>query len=457
MARDNLLKEALADARKIKEIAVENAKLQLEDQLKPQLSSMISESLRAQLAEDNDASSEIGSGTVTVKDPSPKMPSKKASSSSNIENPGQESEPMGDGDPQKAPLKERLAMGKGNPHKKPLKEFDTPVPGAQDDDDEFGLDGMDSFGGAQQGAPGAAPQGGMGAPAPQGGMGVPGGAPQGGMELDIAPDGQGGEEFDMDFGMGGQGGQGDELDLEAIIRELEADSQQPGQAPAMESFQDAQAGEEVDGAFDGSLKETLAGNSGDGIFHDGKAPKAVEGVNGGKKVSPGQSVTGTKAETMSEEIDLEEILREMEAEEGDVVESEQIATENVELKRSLREHREVIQYLRTKLHEVNMLNSKLLFTTKLFRAFNLNEGQKSKIVDTFDRAATLREVKLVYATLAESLYGNKSTQKKSATVVAEGLASKPIGSTKPKSETILEEGNTLVSRMQKLAGIKTQN
>jgi hypothetical protein len=449
MPRDNLLKEALADARKIKEIAVENARLQLEDQLKPQLTSIISESLRAQLAEDNDGSSEIGSGAVTVKDPGPKSPSKKSNSSSSIENPGQESEPMGDGDPQKAPLKERLAMGKGSPHKKPLKEFDVPVPG--EEEDELGLDGAPGAGGpaapatpgfgAAPAAPAAPAVPGMGAPAAPGA-----GAPDHGM---------GDDEFDL--GMGGEHAP-EELDLEAIIRELEAESQQP----AMESYDDPNAGQKVNGAQDGSvdddgINETLAGKSGDGEFHDGKAPKAVDGVNGGKKVSPGQEVTGSKAETMSEEIDLEEILREMEAEEGSEVETEQIAAENVELKSSLREHREVIQYLRTKLHEVNMLNSKLLYTTKLFRSFNLSEGQKNKIVDTFDRAATLREVKLVYATLAESFVGNKASQKKNATVVAEGLASKPIGSTKPKSEQILEEGNTQVSRMQKLAGIKTQN
>lgn len=445
MPRDNLLKEALADARKIKEIAVANAKLQLEDQLKPQLSSIISESLRAQLEEEfNDASSDIGGGSVTVDDPSPKAPSKSSSSSSHVTNPKQEIEPIGDGDPNKAPLKERLAMGKGDPHKKPLKEFDTPVPGQEED--EFGLDDPTAQGAPGAGVPGAG-MGGAPAPAPAGQVG---GVPS--LDIDIEPDGHGGEEFDL--GLGGQGEEGlpNELDLEAIIRELEAESQ-----PAVESFADPMAGAKVDGPMDGSIKETLSGDGDDGVFRDGKAPKAVDGVNGGKKVSPGQEVTGSKADRMSEEIDLEEILREMEAEEESVDETEQIATENVELKRSLREHREVIQYLRTKLHEVNMLNSKLLYTTKLFRAFNLSEGQKTKVVDTFDRAATLREVKLVYATLAESLHGNKGIQKKNASVVAEGLASKPTGSTKPKSDSILAEGTTLVSRMQKLAGIKTQN
>ena len=58
--------------------------------------------------------------------------------------------------------------------------------------------------------------------------------------------------------------------------------------------------------------------------------------------------------------------------------------------------------MRSKLNEVNLLNAKLLFSNKLFRAFGLNNNQKLKVVETFDRTKNLREVKLVYATLAES-------------------------------------------------------
>ena len=58
--------------------------------------------------------------------------------------------------------------------------------------------------------------------------------------------------------------------------------------------------------------------------------------------------------------------------------------------------------MRSKLNEVNLLNAKLLFSNKLFRAFGLNNNQKLKVVETFDRTKILREVKLVYATLAES-------------------------------------------------------
>ena len=73
-----------------------------------------------------------------------------------------------------------------------------------------------------------------------------------------------------------------------------------------------------------------------------------------------------------------------------------------ELKSDLAEHRSVIETLREKLNEVNLLNAKLLFTNKLFRKHGLNNEQKMKVVEQFDRASNLREVKLVYSTLGES-------------------------------------------------------
>ena len=79
-----------------------------------------------------------------------------------------------------------------------------------------------------------------------------------------------------------------------------------------------------------------------------------------------------------------------------------------ELKSSLEEHRSVIEELRGKLNEVNLLNAKLLFTNKLFRKYGLNNDQKMKVVEQFDRASNLREVKLVYSTLGESFGTRKN-------------------------------------------------
>lgn len=425
MPRDNLLKEAIADAKTIRDTAIANAKISLEEAFKPHLASIISTRLRNEAAvnEDNDASSEIGGGAVTVKNPGPKNPSKATSDSSHIENPGLEVEDIFDGPTGQPKKVTENDMGLGGDD-----ELDLDIDFGGEGDEEIGLDaGMGGeFGGA--------PEGDLGAVAPEG------------------------DPFGGEPEMGGD--EVSDLDLEAIIRELEMDVDGHGdlgaEVPQMESFQDAHAGKEVDGALDGSLKETVAGSPGEGSHKDGKSPTAVHGVNGGKKVSPGQEVTGTKSETMMEEVDLDEILREIEdAEEAEEHDSKHIATENVALKKNLREHREVIQYLRGKLQEVNMLNAKLLFTNKLFKSFDMNVGQKMKVVETFDRATTLREVKLIFTTLAESFSGKRVGSKKSQTRITEGLSSKAIGGTKPKVPQVLAEGNDMRERFMKLANIKT--
>jgi hypothetical protein len=106
------------------------------------------------------------------------------------------------------------------------------------------------------------------------------------------------------------------------------------------------------------------------------------------------------------------------------------------------------------LNEVNLLNAKLLFTNKLFRAHGLTNEQKLKVVENFDRATNLREVKLVFATLAES-FGSKTANASTPKPIKEskGSASKPVASTKPKSQKVIGEGFDMKDRFQKLANI----
>ena len=95
------------------------------------------------------------------------------------------------------------------------------------------------------------------------------------------------------------------------------------------------------------------------------------------------------------------------------------------------------------------MNAKLLFSNKLFRAFGLSNEQKLKVVETFDRTKNLREIKLVYSTLAESFRGVK------AAPIAEskGSSSKAVASTKPVKEEVISEGAELKNRFKKLANI----
>ena len=160
---------------------------------------------------------------------------------------------------------------------------------------------------------------------------------------------------------------------------------------------------------------------------------------------------------VSEDIDLEEVLKALTEEEEDPKDEgddeEDVKEEVNTLKSDLEEHRNVVKYLRGKLNEVNLLNAKLLFTNKLFRNFGLNNEQKLKVVETFDRATNLREVKLVFSTLAES-FGNKVASKPSKPIKeSKGSSSKPVASTKPKTEEVISEGFDLKERFQKLAKI----
>lgn len=265
-------------------------------------------------------------------------------------------------------------------------------------------------------------------------------------------------DMGMDGDMGGDAGITD-LDLEAIIRELELDVEGGMDAPQVESFQDPMAGMKVDGPIN-QLKETLAGKPDDGIFKDAPTPKSVDGVPGGKEVKPGQEVTASNKDRMmeGEEMDLDEILREIEEqEETNSWDKNKFVKENSELKKENRQYRDVVQYLRGVLLEVNMLNAKLMFTNKLFQSFDMNVGQRMKIVETFDRATNIREVKLVYTTLAESFNSKRTavTRKPNAARITEGMSSKTIGSTKPKSvpTQVLAEGNDMRERFMKLAHI----
>ena len=96
-----------------------------------------------------------------------------------------------------------------------------------------------------------------------------------------------------------------------------------------------------------------------------------------------------------------------------------------------------------------MLNAKLLFTNKLFRSFGLTNDQKMKVVENFDRAHNLREVKLVYSTLAESF----GTKPKNEIKESKGSASKAVASTKSEKQEVIAEGHEMRDRFKKLAGI----
>ena len=106
-----------------------------------------------------------------------------------------------------------------------------------------------------------------------------------------------------------------------------------------------------------------------------------------------------------------------------------------------------INTLRNELNEVNLLNAKLLYVNKLFKAKNLTESQKLKVIASFDKATNVKEAKVVF----ESLQSALNQPAKKAIKESLGFASKAVGVAPNKA---IVESNDVIARMQKLANIK---
>jgi len=117
-------------------------------------------------------------------------------------------------------------------------------------------------------------------------------------------------------------------------------------------------------------------------------------------------------------------------------------------KEDMDEMKKELDELRSELHETNLLNAKLLYTNKIFRAKNLKEAQKVKVLEAFDKASNVKEVKLIFETLNEGMVA------KTAAPIRENLgrASKASGNA-PTKQPIMEI-DPQVARWQKLAGLK---
>jgi hypothetical protein len=413
MANSKLLKEAIADAKAVKETALANAKIALEEAFTPRLQSILSQKMRAEAEAQDDemekvdeelSSTGIGSkveagyaetpGTqptldadtdlsVGVKKDSGKPEQagtdykKVADINEEEENPFADQE--GDKDAEIAELKARLAELEGEDS-----EEENPFAQAAGGEEEMGMDDMS-------------------------------------MDSEMGDD-------SMDMGSDDEESE-DDMDLEAIIRELEAsingdDETEEGMYEAEEEDEEAKNENLADGSEAGTDK--------------GETPKVV--------------VTNEAEEDSKEDdkdvVDLEEILREMESDMKGDAEDEKADKKDAELNEAYK----VIKSLQKTINEVNLLNAKLLFANKLFRAHNMTNEQKVKVIETLDRTNSVREVKLVYSTLAENFKysSNKSTKKS----ISEGIASKVTKSTKPaQAKQVIAENTDFSDRFKKLAGI----
>ena len=121
-------------------------------------------------------------------------------------------------------------------------------------------------------------------------------------------------------------------------------------------------------------------------------------------------------------------------------------------------HAEAIDSLRGQLTEMNLFNAKLLYVNRLLQDRELSDAQRRNIIESLDRARSLREVKLLFKGLTESL-SRKQGVKSRPELVSESVGSRSVS---PTSRPLSTSGVRLneaveVHRWAVLAGIGSKS
>ena len=138
--------------------------------------------------------------------------------------------------------------------------------------------------------------------------------------------------------------------------------------------------------------------------------------------------------------------------------------ENEEMFEELEETKKALETVKGELNEVNLLNSKLLYVNRIFKANQLDDSQKLRVVETLDKADSTKEAKLIYETIKDTFKvanSKKGSGKKRSKTIKEnfrGMASKAAGMSRTKKvapkKAVINESDDMVNRFQKLANIK---
>ena len=234
-----------------------------------------------------------------------------------------------------------------------------------------------------------------------------------------------------------------ENELEELLKELEEIEEPVMEAEEETEEEESEESEEVEIYLEDMTEEDLKKfieEVVDEMIEAGELEAGHEGMEDEAGMEMEEPEMGSE-----EEMSAEEEMPPMAEAEKD---HEQEDTEKMKaMEEELAEAMETINTLKSELHEINLLNSKLLYTNKIFKAKNLNEAQKVKVLTAFDKAESVKEVKLVFETLNEGL---EKASKKELVRESKGFASKTIGSS-PKQPVV--EVNPVFERMRKLAGL----
>jgi hypothetical protein len=448
MANSKLLKEAIADAKAVKETALANAKLALEEAFTPRLQSILSQKMRAEAEEMGDEEQEATNEEL---------------SSDGIGSKSDAGYPQTPGANPSYDAITDLSVGVKKDSGKP-EAAGTDYKKVADINEEDDYD----FGGEEEEDPNAAEIAELKARLAE----LEGEDEFGGEEANPFAQTEADDEMGIDseedpmeaeYGMDSEEESEDGMDLESIIRELEA---QLGDEEGSEEEMPAE--EDPNAAQIAELRRQLAELEGEDSEEEPKMESKrlresrrrlkenlADGSEAGtdKGETPKVVVTN-EAEEEDDTLDLDEILREMEADMAGDKEKVDEEEDKEELKADLNEAYKTIKSLQRTINEVNLLNAKLLFANKLFRAHNMTNEQKVKVIETLDRTKSVREVKLVFSTLAENFKYTTSSNKLTKRAISEGIASKAVKSTKPaQAKAVINESVNFANRFKKLAGI----
>ena len=124
----------------------------------------------------------------------------------------------------------------------------------------------------------------------------------------------------------------------------------------------------------------------------------------------------------------------------------EIETEKMrKMEEDLKEALDSINELKSEVNEVNLLNAKLLYTNKIFKAKNLTENKKVKVLKAFDKAKDVKEAKTIFNTLNEGIIDSSPVNKIKGSASRAGKV--------PVTKQPIVESDAMVARFKKLAGI----
>jgi hypothetical protein len=254
----------------------------------------------------------------------------------------------------------------------------------------------------------------------------------------------------------------DETSLDEILAELdeldEADEIEEAETELEEAYEMEEAKKEEE--EEETETETEEDEDGEEESEESTEETKVVDITLGDLVDAIKAAMASETpapETADDDISLDEILAELEDEmeeaagSGDYMDEAKKKhkakeEEKMKAEKELEEAKKAIETMRAELNEVNLLNAKLLYVNKIFKSKSLTEAQKVKVLNAFDKATTVKEVKNTYSIISESMTAAPKKQLKESY----GFASKPAG-VAPKANTV--ESDPFIARMQKLAGL----